>query len=153
MSVLNASYEALGNTSLKRAIALVKSGRAEIVEADDARIVRWANGIMPWPKIIVLLEYLRVPFYVGPAHFSKAGVRKRDNYVCAFCGKTGDTVDHVLPKSRGGKDTWENTVCACTRCNGRKADRTPEEAGMKLLFEPWAPQRVYLTGGKRRKEH
>lgn len=152
VAVLNASFESLGRTTLKRAVALVMSGRAVIEESSEERILAWENGLMPWPLTIRLLQYLKVPFRVAPEHYSKVGIRRRDNYTCAYCGKAGDTVDHILPQARGGKDEWMNVITACTSCNGKKRDRTPEEAGMPLLFQPSEPMRIYLTGGTRRRK-
>lgn len=154
VEVLNGSYASLGPTSVKRAIALVVRGDAVISESDPDRepLTSAENLKFPWPLVIRLIKTINVPFYVGPAHYSKAGVRKRDGGKCAYCGGPGETVDHIFPQARGGKDEWMNTVCACTKCNGKKRNRTPEEAGMPLLFQPHVPQRVYLTGGKRHRK-
>lgn len=153
VEVLNGSYASLGPTSIKRAIALVARGDAVISEFDPNRApLTSAEGLgFPWPLVIRLLKTINVPFYVGPAHYSKAGVRKRDGGKCAYCGGPGETVDHIFPQARGGADEWMNTITACTRCNGKKGNRTPEEANMPLMFTPSIPQRVYLTGGKRHK--
>lgn len=152
VTVRNASYEVLGKTTLKRAVALVMSGRAVIEEEDPERILAWENGLMAFPLVIRMLEMLHVPFRVAPAHFSKGGVLERDHKRCGYCRKPALTIDHIFPRSRGGKDSWENCIAACHSCNGRKANRTPEEADMPLLFQPEVPMRVYLTGGKRRKK-
>lgn len=144
VAVLNASYEQLGSTKLGRAIALVMRGEAVIQEADDSRLVRSSDLEYPWPLVIRMLRFIKVPFVVAPQHWSKHGVLKRDNHACGYCGKTANTVDHILPQSRGGRDTWENTVAACSPCNSEKADRTPEEAGMTLWTTPEVPMRVYL---------
>lgn len=157
VSVLNASYEDLGNTKLDRAIALVYLKKeAEIVEADENRTVRTATGeVLPFPKVIRLLKYRNVPFYYSEEYFSKSGVLRRDNHTCGYCGKTSGhgltmTHDHILPKSKGGKDTWMNAITACTKCNSKKADRTPEEANMPLLFKPTIPMRVYYKSESKR---
>jgi len=158
--VINASYEDLAPTTLDRAIALVEvQKRAEIIEVDETRLLRTFSG-EPFflPKVIRMLSMLKVPFHYGPEYFSKAGVIKRDNHTCGYCGKTSSkdgvtlTHDHILPKSRGGEDSWLNAVSACVKCNGRKANRTPEEANMPLLFEPWTPQRIYLKSDKPRRK-
>jgi hypothetical protein len=155
VTVLNATYATLGPTSVKRAIALVARGDATISEAStDGRKIKTQGGLeFPWPVVIRLLRAINVPFYVGPAHWSKTGVRRRDEGKCAYCLKPALTVDHILPQARGGEDEWMNTVASCVKCNGKKGNRTPEEANMPLLFQPSIPQRVYLTGGKRKRKH
>lgn len=158
VGVKNASDEQLGNTKLDRAIHLVVNGRAEIVEADDSRIVRSMGVNLPFPKVIRLLKYIKVPFSTGEQIFSKAGVLERDNYTCGYCGKTRAqgavlTHDHILPRSRGGKDEWMNAITACTQCNSFKAARLPEEAGMTLLFEPKIPMKIYFHGGKKKNKN
>jgi hypothetical protein len=153
VDVLNGNYLALGKTSVKRALALVIRGDAIISEnTGDGRTIRAENLQFPFPLVIRLLRFANVNFHVGPAHFSKAGVRKRDGGKCAYCGKPGaETVDHIYPQSRGGKDTWENVITACSRDNAKKRNRTPEEAGMPLLFQPTVPTRIFLHGeGTRR---
>lgn len=157
--VINASYEELSPTTLANAIKLVEvQGRAEVVEADEDRMFISAKG-QPFliPKVIRMLEMLKVPFHYGPEHFSKAGVLRRDNHTCGYCGKTSAqgvtlTHDHILPKSRGGGDTWENAITACVKCNGKKADMTPEEARMPLLFQPRVPMRIFLKSDKPRRK-
>lgn len=91
------------------------------------------------PTIIKMRYYVAVPYKELP--FNKKNIYTRDNYTCQYCGKQTETLtlDHVFPKSRGGKYTWENIVACCPECNQKKADRTPEEAGMKLLREPVRP--------------
>lgn len=156
--VINASYEELGPTTLANAIKLVEvQGRAEVVEADEERMFITATGT-PFliPKVIRMLEMLKVPFHYGEEYFSKAGVLRRDNHTCGYCGKTAAqgavlTHDHIIPKSRGGGDTWMNAIAACVKCNGKKADRTPEEARMPLLFQPSIPMRLYLKADKPRR--
>lgn len=163
--VLNATYAELGPTGIKRALALVLRGDAVISETTgDGRTIRAENLDFPWPTVIRLLKALKVPFYTGPAHYSKAGVRKRDNNMCAYCGGHGDTVDHIHPQAQGGKDEWMNTVCACTECNGEKGNRTAleyaewamnldEPKDRFMRFQPYVPQRIYLTGGKRHRKN
>lgn len=157
ISVLNASYEVLGSTKLGRAINLVSSGRAVVEESHENRFVRSVGGIkIPLPKVIRLLTYIRVPFHYSEEYWSKQGVIRRDNKKCAFCGKSGSTVDHLVPRSRftnrQDADTWMNTVCSCYACNSKKADRTPEEALMVLLYDPWIPMRIYYNSGKTHKK-
>lgn len=150
--LLNASYEVLDEVSWQRAIALVLAGEAEVFEADETKLIRSQHLTLPFPKVIRLVRYVYVKF-VSKVHktVSKKAILARDKHTCAYCGKSAKTVDHVLPKSRGGKDTFENLVAACFKCNNKKDNRTPEEAHMKLLWEPWNPskvpqQRAYWSG-------
>ena len=151
IQVLNASYEPLSSTSVGRAVALVLSGDAVIHEHNGA-VLRSISGVeLPLPISIRLERYVKVPFTYAPARWSKAGVLERDNRICAFCGKSGaETIDHVVPKSRFNNkeeaDTWLNTVAACRLCNGKKADRTPQEARMELRYEPTVPVKMKFVG-------
>lgn len=145
VNVLNATYQPLGATKLKRAMALVLRGDAVIEEADENRVLRHAGGTFPWPLVVRLLRYIKVPVQYGDATWAKSGVLKRDGYQCVYCGNKATTVDHILPKSKGGRDTWMNTAAACLECNFHKADRTPKEAGMVLHIEPYVPQRIFLS--------
>lgn len=154
VAVLNATNEELGSTQMDRAIALVLTGRADIVESDPTRTVRALDYDMPYPLVIRRREYVYVPFYIGEEFFSRTGVIKRDNSTCAYCGKTAGkgvkmTWDHIFPRSRGGDDSWMNAITACTRCNSKKANRTPEEADMPLMFQPSVPKKKYYNSGKK----
>lgn len=152
--VLNASYLPLGQTRLARAMALIINGHAVIEEADESRILRFAGGEHIFPKVIRMLKLVPVPFDYAAEYYSRGGVLRRDNYTCGYCGvKSSDTgvrmtMDHILPRSRGGRDEWMNAITACVDCNGKKGARTPEEAEMPLLFEPSVPMKIYLRGGK-----
>jgi 5-methylcytosine-specific restriction endonuclease McrA len=97
-------------------------------------------GIFPVPTVVRLVQYVvtRWRYSSGPA-WSRSGVHARDRGRCAYCGGRASTVDHVLPRSRGGRNTWLNTVAACGPCNQRKGDRTPVEAGLRMRFDPYAP--------------
>lgn len=141
VTMLNASYEFLTRVSWQRAISLVISGRAVIDEAHEDKAIRHMEGELPWPKTIRLVRYVKVPYSFGPLPFSKNGVLKRDNYICAYCGDQADTVDHIKPQSRFPELSreWLNLVASCYPCNSKKDDRTPEEAYMKLLYEPYVP--------------
>lgn len=140
--LINASYQVLSRINWQRAVALVCSGDAQIVEQDDSVAIHSPSVAIPMPKIVRLVEYRYVPdARLNPACTFK-GVRQRDRYTCCYCGEYGNTIDHIFPKSRGGKNTWENLACSCTTCNNRKGDRTPVEAGMKLLWVPRPPKDV-----------
>jgi 5-methylcytosine-specific restriction endonuclease McrA len=95
--------------------------------------------------VIRLVRYVAAHWLHRPAGWSRSGVLVRDRHTCAYCGRHGTTVDHVLPQSRGGGSSWLNTVAACAGCNHRKANRTPAEAGMRLRVTPYAPTRAKLA--------
>lgn len=136
--VLNASFEPLSTVSLQRAVVLVMQDKAVVEQAHSGLRVRAAHLDLPGPQVIRLCRYVRVPFRHS-APWSRRGVLVRDRHRCAYCGRRATTVDHVLPRSHGGGDTWLNTVAACSADNRRKADRTPAQAGMKLLAGPFEP--------------
>jgi len=145
--LLNASMEPLAtNLTLQRAARLLVKGKAVVHEAAEGRFLRdW-----PWPKVLVLVNYVKVAYdkLYGPQAYSRRAVLQRDNHRCAYCGQRGDTIDHVIPKSQGGATSFKNCVAACTSCNGRKRNRRPDEAGMRLLTSPYVPKRfnAYATG-------
>lgn len=133
--VLNASYEPLNITSWRRAVVLLLKGKAEQVEHNGKILYPG----MPLPTVIRLRHYVRVPYKEIP--LTRRNLLHRDDHRCQYCGNARDllTLDHVLPRSRGGKDTWENIVTACVRCNVKKGNRTPEEADMFLKSTPRRP--------------
>ncbi|MFJ4919002.1 HNH endonuclease [Streptomyces sp. NPDC088725] len=136
--VLNASFEPLSTVTLNRAVVLVLQAKAVVEQAHPDLRVRAAAVELPVPRVIRLCRFVRVPFR-RQAPWSRRGVLIRDQYRCAYCGRRATTVDHVVPRSRGGADSWLNTVASCAEDNHRKADRTPEQAGMPLLSEPYVP--------------
>ncbi|MFD5321678.1 HNH endonuclease [Streptomyces sp. NPDC127098] len=136
--VLNASYEPLSTVSLRRAVVLVIQHKAVVEHEHPGLRVRAAAMDLPVPQVIRLRRYVKVPFRQR-APWSRRGVLVRDRHRCAYCGRRATTIDHVLPRSQGGRDTWLNTVAACAEDNHRKANRTPAEAGMRLLSEPFEP--------------
>ncbi|MEU1510359.1 HNH endonuclease [Kitasatospora sp. NPDC005748] len=136
--VLNASYEPLTTVSLQRAVVLVLQDKAVVEQAHPLRSIRGTGVSVPVPRVIRLQRYVRVPFR-QQAPWSRRGVLVRDQHLCAYCGRRATTVDHLQPRSRGGADSWLNTVAACAEDNQLKADRTPEQAGMKLLRKPFVP--------------
>lgn len=149
---LNASYEPLTVLSQTRAIRLVLEGRAEILERDGTKVVRSESEEIPCPAVIRLSKYVHVPRRFRRT-VSNTFLFARDQATCQYCGRSKEelghreflTRDHVVPVSRGGENSWENCVTACRRCNARKADRTPEEAGMRLLHPPTEPHFVKLV--------
>ena len=136
--VLNAGFEPLAVVSFKRALVLVMSDKAVVVACDDEHPVIGTSREWDRPSVILLSRYVRVPS--GRAvPVSRRGVLRRDDSRCAYCGVHAATIDHVMPRSRGGKDSWENLVACCLRCNNAKGDRTPQEMGWKLRFAPRPP--------------
>lgn len=144
--LLNATYEPLSVLSLRRAAKLLLNERVEPVAGE-------AIPLISQERTLNVASVLRLRFYVNvprrnPPMWTRRGMLARDNYMCAYCGKrcaeSEATVDHVLPVSRGGRSSWGNTVTACRRCNQRKANRLPHEAGMKLLIEPKLPRTRYV---------
>jgi 5-methylcytosine-specific restriction endonuclease McrA len=149
------TWEPLSIITIPRAINLLLAEKATVVEQTD-QFLRTVREQFPIPSVIALRSYVNVPR--RQAHWSRRGVLMRDSYTCIYCavqpghvvrGKTlvrsDFTVDHVIPKSRGGKDQWGNTACACYTCNHRKGDRLPHEAGMRMRWEPKTPRTSYLV--------
>ncbi len=145
--VLNATYEPLNIVSVKRAIVLLLKEKAELVEAARAQ-VRAERMALDWPLVIRLVAYVPVPRRL-PLPLSRKTVLARDVYTCQYCGaqpgRNELTVDHVVPRSRGGTTSWENVVAACATCNRRKGNRTPEEAQMHLHSAPSRPRFVAVV--------
>ncbi len=136
--VLNASYEPLSIVSFRRATCLVLDDKAEIIEHDGS-VLRSPSVTLPVPSVVRLRYMVRVARR-RQAVLSRRAVFARDDHTCQYCGGPADSIDHVLPRSRGGGHDWENLVAACRRCNLAKRDRTPEEAGMRLR-RPGGPPR------------
>ncbi len=135
--LLNASYEPLCLISARRAVVLVLADKADVVaEGDDP--VRSARITVTSPSVIRLRCYVRVP-YRSTVALNRRALIARDGGRCAYCPGRGDTIDHVVPRSRGGRHCWTNVVAACRRCNGRKADKLLSELGWTLRTEPRAP--------------
>jgi 5-methylcytosine-specific restriction endonuclease McrA len=133
--VLNASYEPLNITSWRRAVVLLLKGKAEQLEFNG----QFVYSGFPLPSVIRLRHYVRVPYKEIP--LTRRNILERDRHTCQYCNYKGEqlTLDHVIPRSRGGGDTWENLVTACMRCNVKKGNRTPKEASMSLKHPPRKP--------------
>ncbi|GEL48064.1 HNH endonuclease [Cellulomonas hominis] len=135
--VLNAGLEPLHRVDFKHAIRMLVREVAVVHEAAAGSF-----GPYPRPLVVRLVRYVQMGWAyarTGYGPVSKAGIKRRDK-VCAYCGGPPETIDHVHPKSRGGASSWLNQVAACRPCNGAKADRTPQEAGMPLLYAtPYDP--------------
>ncbi|HID96025.1 MAG TPA: HNH endonuclease [Candidatus Latescibacteria bacterium] len=143
--VLNENYEPLNVCTARRAIIMVFCGKAEVVEKHN-NMIRSISMAFPLPSIVRLASYVHHPF--KKLALSKRNIFKRDGRRCQYCGTSQGpmTIDHVIPRRLGGEDTWENLVCACIRCNNKKGDRPPEEAGLRLLKPPRKPGNVTFIG-------
>ena len=137
--VLNQNYQALNVCDVRRAISLLGRGKAETLET-TGRLLRSAYLALPEPCVIRLVYLVKRPFH--QRRLSRRDVFIRDRFRCQYCGTAPRdlTLDHVIPRSRGGGHIWSNVVSACVACNHRKAGRTPREARMRLLREPKAPR-------------
>ena len=140
--VLNASYEPLNVCSVRRAHVLVYKGKAEVIERLD-RPLASATTTFPWPHVIRLMTYIRVPRAVQ-RKISRRALFARDGWRCVYCGTASGrlTLDHVVPRSRGGDSVWENVVTSCAPCNLRKGNRLLHEAQMELQHHPRPPAPV-----------
>lgn len=168
--VLNRNWQPVGVATVSRTLVKLWNGTARVVDPDDYQIYSWSDWSMlqpvdhePFiqtsslrlrvPEVITLTKYDRVPN--RSVAFSRRNLFKRDKFKCQYCSKRPGseelTIDHVLPRSRGGETTWENCVVACVDCNSRKANRTPQQAHMPLQREPaqpkWKP--IYASIGIR----
>jgi 5-methylcytosine-specific restriction endonuclease McrA len=139
--VLNFTYEALNVTTFQRAVKLLFAGKAEAVHSQE-RLVCSTSFEMRMPSIIRMLYYIKRP--LQRVALTKKNVLIRDDHICQYCGERDRimTVDHVIPKSRGGSSTWENLVCSCMHCNNRKNNRTPQEANLSLRRKPRQPKYI-----------
>ena len=141
MLVLNQDFSALTVCSVQRAFVLIHLDKADLVESLPQVALRTPRRHFAWPSIVRLRSYVRVPF--RRIMLSRKNVLRRDGFRCQYCNKRERlTVDHVVPRSRGGKDQWTNLVAACIRCNNKKGNRTPEEARMRLRRKPFRPSHV-----------
>ncbi len=146
--VLNATYEPLSIVSARRAVVLVLREKADMVEEGDGAL-RSASVAVPVPTVIRLRTFVRVPYH-RRVPLNRRAIFTRDDGRCQYCGASAENIDHVIPRSRGGLHTWENVVAACRRCNTKKGNRSPKEAGLTLRRTPRAPRRhgwIFVTIG------
>jgi len=135
--VLNSDYSPLNVTTLRRGFVLVDKGKAEILKKGETDIITTVGNFVR-PLVIRLLNYVR--YQSKGVTVNRKRIFRRDGHTCGYCGsKRNLTLDHIVPKSRGGKNTWENMITCCSRCNSKKDNKTPEEAGMKLQLRPYRP--------------
>lgn len=136
--LLNADYTPLNTVNLKRATKMIYKNKVEVVSVDESKEI-YAKTFLP--TVIRLVRYVTMPY--KKIMLSRENIFKRDNGICVYCGTTKHlTVDHIIPKSRGGQNSWENLITSCFGCNNRKDNRTPQEAGMKLMFKPYKPNYI-----------
>jgi len=156
--VLNRNWQPVNVTTVARALVLVWNDSARVVDTDSFQLYDWADWArlqpekdelfiqavtmrLKVPEVVSLCEYDRLP--TASVSFSRRNIFKRDHYACQYCGLQPGTdeltIDHVVPRSRGGASSWENCVLACVSCNKKKADRTPDEAHMRLKHTPLRP--------------
>jgi 5-methylcytosine-specific restriction endonuclease McrA len=157
--VLNRSWHPIHVTTVVRALVMLWNDSAKVVDPEEYRLYPWdewmtltpqdggpcirtARARLRIPEVVALQHYDRVP--LAAVTFSRRNVAKRDHYTCQYCGAQPGveelTIDHVVPRSQGGQSNWTNCVAACVSCNARKADRTPEQAGLRLRKSPARPE-------------
>jgi 5-methylcytosine-specific restriction endonuclease McrA len=142
--VLNTTMQPLNVTSVRRALKMLYLRKAEIIKTNGV-VVKTSRESIAVPSIIRLMKFITIPHRQIP--LSRKYVLMRDRYTCQYCGKEESrnmTLDHIIPRSRGGKSSWENLVCACRQCNNRKNNRPPEEANMALRCQPVKPTYKHL---------
>lgn len=137
--MLNQNYEPLTITTARRAIVLLFQGKAELIASANGLKIRTVTKAYTLPSVVRLQQYRRVPY--RRVVLSRRNILVRDSHTCQYCGtrKGPMTVDHVVPKTHNGGDSWENMVAACVKCNNRKGHRSPTKAGMQLARVPKRP--------------
>lgn len=136
--VLNAGYEPLAVVTFRRALLLVLTDKASVL-AENGDPVTTPRTVMGRPSVILLNRYVKVP-YREAANVTRRGVLRRDGHRCGYCGRQATTVDHIMPRSRGGTNTWENLIACCLDCNSAKGNKTLRQVGWKLRFKPSCPR-------------
>ncbi len=143
--VLNNSYEPLSVCGWQRAVSMVYVGKAIVVEK-DSRVLHSPSTEMKMPTVVKLIYQVDRP--LPKLKLSRQNLLARDRYTCQYCGKRSKslTIDHVIPRTRGGTSSWENLVACCETCNNKKGNRTPREAGLRLIRRPRRPKFIpYLS--------
>ncbi len=138
--LLNSSFEPLGVISWKKAVCLFFSGKAEVIEEYE-RQIRSVSVIINAPAVVRLLKYVRLGRRKPP--LSRTNILARDKLICQYCSlelsSKEATIDHIIPRSRGGDGSWKNLVCCCKKCNIKKGSKTLREANMQLIKAPFVP--------------
>jgi len=143
--VLNQNYEPLNICAWQRAVSLIYVGKALMLE-HDSRVLHSPSVTIPMPSVIRIARQIKRP--LPEVKLSRQSLMARDRYTCQYCGKKSKhlTVDHVIPRERGGRHDWDNLVACCMACNNRKRNRTPREADMSLIRQPSRPRFIpYLS--------
>ncbi|HLB63077.1 MAG TPA: HNH endonuclease [Actinomycetota bacterium] len=135
--VLNASDQPLAIVSARRAVVLVLKEKAEVI-VPNGLVFRSERLRLDAPSVVRLRYFVKVP-YRAHAPLTRRAVFARDSHACQYCGSTAENLDHVIPRSKGGGHTWDNVVASCRRCNSKKENRLPQEAGLRLHRKPFAP--------------
>jgi 5-methylcytosine-specific restriction endonuclease McrA len=139
--ILNQDYQPLNVVNVRKSLMLLFLEKAELLHDYPNRKIRTIASEFEYPSVIRLRRYARIPYKF--IVLSRKNIMKRDGLKCQYCGSTRDlTLDHIIPRSRGGEDSWENLVTACNKCNNRKGNKTPREAGMKLMRKPYRPSHI-----------
>ena len=139
MLVLNATYEPINVCTVRRATVLLLKEKAEVIEI-GSQTLHWANGSLAKPVVIRLITYVKIPRDTHKRKITRRAVFARDGWACQYCGARSNlTVDHVIPRSKGGPSTWENIVASCAPCNRRKGDMLPQKVGMHPRQAPRVP--------------
>jgi 5-methylcytosine-specific restriction endonuclease McrA len=137
--VLNATYEPINVCTVRRAVVLLLKEKAEVIEHSDWAL-HSATRTMSRPVVIRLVSYVRIPRDTHRRKITRRAVFARDNWTCQYCGSRSNlTVDHVIPRSKGGGSSWDNIVASCAPCNRRKGDALPRQVGMQLRKQPRTP--------------
>lgn len=141
VEVFNADYRAFAQVSWMDAVRLLLRDAVHVIETHSPAVhIHSPSLVVELPAAVVLKQYAHRPYKkLDASCATRDGILLRDKKRCGYCGDKANTIDHVLPRSRGGTDSWYNLIAACESCNGRKANRTPQEAGMTLLWEPYFP--------------
>lgn len=135
--ILNASYQPLCVVPVRRALVLALNRKAEVLHT-NGQVFRSEKIEIRAPSVVRLNHFVKVP-YRSRASLSRRAVFVRDDFQCQYCGRRAENVDHVIPKSRGGRHTWDNVVAACRPCNSRKENRSPADVGLRLRRPPSPP--------------
>jgi 5-methylcytosine-specific restriction endonuclease McrA len=141
--LLNQNYELLDFIKIRRALRLIVKNKVEVISNWAENIITFASGFINYPSILRLKNYIQ--FNPRKIYYSRSITFKRDKYTCVYCGKkyknSDLTIDHIIPRSCGGESNFLNCVTCCQWCNRKKANKTLEQSGMKLLFEPYIPEK------------
>lgn len=141
--VLNLDHTPVAVVTVQKAIVLVLLEKAQVLSTYEFLEIRTVTRRFDYPAVLRLMEYKSIPFH--GVLLNRANIFRRDRGECQYCGSRKNlTIDHVVPKSKGGKTNWTNLVTACNRCNITKGDKTPEQAGMVLKTSPFKPSLSYF---------